>query len=55
MPPEALQPAPPIEAAPDFDLPLEEYEEEEEESKPAPGKGAPKPKAPGVNAAPKKP
>lgn len=55
MPPEALEPPPPIAAPPDFDLPLEEYEEEEEAPKSAPGKGAPKPKAPSVNAAPKKP
>jgi hypothetical protein len=56
MPPEALQPPPPIEMPPDLDIPLEEYEEEEEAPKPASGKGAPKPKAPASpNAAPKKP
>jgi hypothetical protein len=56
MPPEALQPAPPIDMPPDLDIPLEEYEEEEEAPKSAPGKGAPKPKAPpSPNAAPKKP
>jgi hypothetical protein len=56
MPPEALQPPPPIDMPPDLDIPLEEYEEEEEAPKPAPGKGAPKPKAPASpNAAPKKP
>jgi hypothetical protein len=55
MPPEALQPAPPIDLPPDLDIPLEEYEEEEETPKPAPGKGAPKAKTPGVNAAPKTP
>ena len=57
MPPEALEPPPPIAAPPDLDLPVEEYEDEEEEApKPASGKGAPKPRAPSsVNAAPKKP
>jgi hypothetical protein len=56
MPPEALQPPPPIEMPPDFDVPLEEYEEEEEAPKAAPGKGAPKAKTPASpNAAPKKP
>jgi hypothetical protein len=56
IPPEALQPPPPIDMPPDLDIPVEEYEEEEEAAKPAPGKGAPKPKAPASpNAAPKKP
>jgi tetratricopeptide (TPR) repeat protein len=56
MPPEALQPPPPIDMPPDFDIPLEEYEEEEEAPKAAPGKAAPKAKPPvSPNAAPKKP